>query len=535
MTQATTPRKRPPSGDKRPARDTGVGARAVGGLSVAVLTLIYMGVTVFLVYTGMAFWPPTDDPCADPHPCVVSVGAGASPSPVPTPVASGDTSTGTTTTITTTPTQFTAHYLGKDVTLDRERSLLLVVAIAGALGAMAHVLRSFYKYVGERHLFWSWIPSYFIMPLVGALFAIFSYVFIRAGLVTGAGTSGGNPFGFTAIAILVGLYTSQAATKFKQVFETIFTQPEAGSEALDSNVKPTITSIEPPKGAPGDKISLKGDGIDSVTTVIFAVAKPSDATWDEKSSSLTTTVPDGAETGPLTVSVGATVTTSSVPFEVAAAGAPFAITTVVPASAAVGAPVSLTGQGLETIDEVMFGSDTPSPARFDPALGTLQTTVPAGASDGPVSVSLDERTVTSATPFVVVPGGVDPNQPADGDPDTAPIPPTEPPLDDPDVPDDDPADTPTLTGFAPGVRPGRDQPGPVRDRSWRCRRGGLRGRRRVACDPGHGHVIDDDRPRRGRGRGAHRRHRWPVRHLDGRIRGGEDRWLAPNAIAATTG
>jgi hypothetical protein len=70
-----------------------------------------------------------------------------------------------------------------------------------------------------------------------------------------------------------------------------------------------------------------------------------------------------------------------------------------------------------------------------------------------VSVSLDDRTVTSPASFVVIPGGTDPSQPADTDPNTAPIPPAEAPLDDPDVPDDDPSETPTVTGFAPASGP----------------------------------------------------------------------------------
>lgn len=46
-----------------------------------------------------------------------------------------------------------------------EVRLLLIVILCGALGSLVHGIRSFYWYVGNRELIWSWIGKYVIQPL----------------------------------------------------------------------------------------------------------------------------------------------------------------------------------------------------------------------------------------------------------------------------------------------------------------------------------------------------------------------------------
>src|SRR5687768_18359728 len=58
---------------------------------------------------------------------------------------------------------------GADVTLDHEKSLLQITALAGSLGGLLHGIRSYVWYVGNRDLRWSWIPTYFALPITGAL------------------------------------------------------------------------------------------------------------------------------------------------------------------------------------------------------------------------------------------------------------------------------------------------------------------------------------------------------------------------------
>ncbi|MCQ0009594.1 hypothetical protein LUX73_36075 [Actinomadura madurae] len=115
--------------------------------------------------------------------------------------------------------------------MSRETSLFVIVMAAGALGAIAHVLRSFYWYVGNRALRRSWLPMYLLLPLVGALFGLIVYLVVRGGLTSPAGgASDVNPYGIAAIAALVGQFSRETAEKFRAVFSTLLAPAPPGSD-----------------------------------------------------------------------------------------------------------------------------------------------------------------------------------------------------------------------------------------------------------------------------------------------------------------
>lgn len=112
---------------------------------------------------------------------------------------------------------------------------VLLVFSAGVLGALIHALRSFYWYVGNRDLVRSWVPMYLILPLVGGALSLVFYIVIRGGLFAGQLSEGGitesmNPIGFTAVGVLVGMFSQQAILKLKEVAETLFSKPEKGED-----------------------------------------------------------------------------------------------------------------------------------------------------------------------------------------------------------------------------------------------------------------------------------------------------------------
>ncbi len=114
---------------------------------------------------------------------------------------------------------------------DEQRLLILVVA-AGALGSLVHALRSAYWYVGNRNLVRSWIPKYILLPFCGATLAVLFYLIVRGGFFsTRAGLPQTSPFGFCALACLVGLFSEQAVLKLKQLAETVFMTAEQGKDA----------------------------------------------------------------------------------------------------------------------------------------------------------------------------------------------------------------------------------------------------------------------------------------------------------------
>ena len=124
---------------------------------------------------------------------------------------------------------------GRQVPVRPESRLFLVVAVAGALGGLLHSVRSFYWYVGNRNLKWSWVPQYVLLPWVGAILGLVLYFVLRGGLLAGEATVGDtNPFGFAAFASMAGLFSEQAVEKLRHLFEGLLKEAPKGED----HVKP---------------------------------------------------------------------------------------------------------------------------------------------------------------------------------------------------------------------------------------------------------------------------------------------------------
>jgi hypothetical protein len=150
-----------------------------------------------------------------------------------------------------------------------------------------HTLRSLAWYIGNRKLYLSWLAYYASLPLVGALLATGFYVVLRGGLFSGPTTMADtSPFGFVAVAFLVGMFSTPAALKLKEVADTFFTKPEPGAEPAPqkgdgkTDTKPVagkaaggvpaISSVarqSRAQGAPVDALVIKGSGFSAASTV----------------------------------------------------------------------------------------------------------------------------------------------------------------------------------------------------------------------------------------------------------------------------
>ena len=127
--------------------------------------------------------------------------------------------------------------------VQRETLFFLIVALGGALGGLIHTTRSIAKYVGNREFRWSWVPYNLTLPLVGALGGTVFYIVLRAGLFSpSTSVSEASPFGFCAVALLVGLFSEQAMEKLKEVAGNVFTQPEPGKDPLPPVVTESAAS-----------------------------------------------------------------------------------------------------------------------------------------------------------------------------------------------------------------------------------------------------------------------------------------------------
>jgi hypothetical protein len=123
--------------------------------------------------------------------------------------------------------------------IQRETLFFLDVALAGALGGLIHAIRSLSWYVGNRKLVWSWVPFNLMLPVVGALGGTVFYVVLRAGLFSpSTSVSEVSPFGFCAVAVLVGLFSEQAMEKLRQVAGNVFAESPTGADHVDAPETP---------------------------------------------------------------------------------------------------------------------------------------------------------------------------------------------------------------------------------------------------------------------------------------------------------
>ena len=149
-----------------------------------------------------------------------------------------------------------------------EVRLLLIVILAGALGSLVHTVRSVFWYVGNRLLKWSWVPKYILQPFAGSALAVIFYVVVRGGFFSPQTTfENTSPFGFAALAALVGLFSEQAVLKLKKVAETVLEPPAPGADAKpQEEVGKTVPSkpapsadakaqVEVPKTVPPKSVS----------------------------------------------------------------------------------------------------------------------------------------------------------------------------------------------------------------------------------------------------------------------------------------
>lgn len=281
-------------------------------LRAAILTGVLLALAAVLVlYALVMVWPPA------PAPPVAGPATGATTTT--TPAAGTTTTTATTIAVRSAPNP-PVPFFGWSFTIEREARLFLVVALSGALGGLIYALRSLAWYAGNRTLKYSWLLTYPLQPVVGAALATITYVVARGGLIvvtTQASSDVVNPFGFAAIAGLVGLFTSQAAEWLKRIFEQIFTPAMKGKDAAVE-----ITALTPAEGREGDSVTIQGTGFVDVLAVTFFGGVDATGATRVSDTEIRVTVPKGARDGPITVRTSAGTATSKQSFRILAAEKP---------------------------------------------------------------------------------------------------------------------------------------------------------------------------------------------------------------------
>jgi myo-inositol-hexaphosphate 3-phosphohydrolase len=161
---------------------------------------------------------------------------------------------------------------------------------------------------------------------------------------------------------------------------------------------PSITSFNPTSGPVGSSVTITGSNFSGVSNVSFNGVS---ATFTEVSANeIHATVPAGASDGPISVTTPDGTASSATNFDVTVTPQPPSITSFNPTSGPVGSGVTITGSNFSGVSNVSFNGVS---ATFtEVSANEIRATVPAGASDGPISVTTANGTAFSGENFDVI-------------------------------------------------------------------------------------------------------------------------------------
>jgi len=170
--------------------------------------------------------------------------------------------------------------------------------------------------------------------------------------------------------------------------------------AFSVTLIPTLTTFSPATGPVGTTVTINGSNYSAVIAdniVKFGTVQA--VVTSGTGNQLTVTVPAGATTQPISVTVTGLTATSSTSFEVTV---PPIITSFSPANGPIGTTVTIDGSNFSiniSNNIVKFG--TVRAAVISATSSQLSVIVPSGATSQPISVTVDELTAFSGTSFSV--------------------------------------------------------------------------------------------------------------------------------------
>lgn len=140
--------------------------------------------------------------------------------------------------------------LWMDGQITQETRFLLLTLMMGSIAGVIASLQSLGGYRGNDRLFGKWAVHYFVSPFVAGGVALFLYLALRAGFLSGSAITiepGLLPWGLLAIASLGGLFYDRTFLKLREVFLTLF---QTGADDRKGKMNPRD---EPPEDADADK------------------------------------------------------------------------------------------------------------------------------------------------------------------------------------------------------------------------------------------------------------------------------------------
>jgi hypothetical protein len=167
---------------------------------------------------------------------------------------------------------------------------------------------------------------------------------------------------------------------------------------------PVVSSFNPTQGPVGTSVDVLGSGFTGVTAVKFNGTAAS-FTFNSDSE-LHATVPNGATTGPISVTTPSGTGTSSTSFNVTTGGGgnPPTVSSFTPTSGPVGTNVSITGANFTGATSVTFNGTAATNFTVNSDT-SINANVPSGATTGKIAVTTGNGTGMSSTNFTVTTGG----------------------------------------------------------------------------------------------------------------------------------
>ena len=162
---------------------------------------------------------------------------------------------------------------------------------------------------------------------------------------------------------------------------------------------PVITSFTPGSGLVGIEVTIAGSNFSGSTAVAFN-GTPAAGFITDSGIQIRAVVPNGATSGPISVTNAIGTGTSSTNFTVIL---PPTISSFTPTSGTTGTQVTITGNNFSGISGVTFNGTSASSFAFD-SNTQVRATVPSGATTGPIAVSNLAGTGTSANNFTIAAG-----------------------------------------------------------------------------------------------------------------------------------
>ncbi len=151
--------------------------------------------------------------------------------------------------------------------LSRDRPLIILVMLMGALGALLAASRSLANFVGNKSFAPRWSLYYLLRPLFGAGLATIVFFGYRIGAVTGLkDTSPADPFAAAFVAGIVGLFADTVLQKLKDTIDALLPAKDDRHDKIAAAA--TVPSISSAQGFHSTKqMTVKGQGFVRGATV----------------------------------------------------------------------------------------------------------------------------------------------------------------------------------------------------------------------------------------------------------------------------